>query len=197
MDSITPLLILHCLGLALGLGGATILDVILLRALRHPIEPANIRLFELIAGLVAVALALLWVSGLGFLAVYAWRSLALLDNPKLWAKVVVVAVLTVNGGFIHARVLPILRAQAGRTVFDGLPAHVRVWMLTTGAVSAVSWYFPFLLGIVRELNFAASMAAFLAVYAASLVLVWVSVQGAAALAVLARPVGADRATPSA
>lgn len=179
MDPITPLLVLHCFGLALGLGGATILDVILLRSLRHSVEAANIRLFETIASLVALALALLWLSGLGFLAVYAWRSPAMLENPKLWAKIVVVAILTVNGGVLHAKVLPVLRAQAGRTVLDGLPAHVRVWMLTAGAVSAVSWYFPFLLGIVRELNFAASVATFLMAYAASLAVAWALVQGVA------------------
>ena len=103
----------------------------------------------------------------------------MLGNPTLWAKIVVVAVLTVNGGVLHAMVLPVLRSQAGRTVLDGLPARVRVWMLTAGTVSAVSWYFPFLLGIVRELNFAASVGTFLMAYAASLAVAWVLIQGLA------------------
>ncbi|MBC7799159.1 MAG: hypothetical protein H7Z10_00935 [Gemmatimonadaceae bacterium] len=179
MDPITPLLVLHCFGLALGLGGATILDVILLRSLRHTVEAANIRLFETIASLVSMALALLWLSGLGFLAIYAWRSPAMLENPKLWAKIVVVGILTANGAVLHAKILPILRAQAGRTVFDGLPPRTRVWMLTAGAVSVVSWYYPFLLGIVRELNFAASVATFLLAYAASLAAAWMLVQATA------------------
>ena len=54
-------------------------------------------------------------------------------------------------------------------------------MLTAGSVSLVSWYFPFLLGVVREFNFAAPFGTFLAAYAIVLVLSWVVIQGIGAI----------------
>ena len=171
-----PLLILHSFGLALGLGGATILDLLILRSLHRPLEPHLVHVVTTVSKIVASALALLWASGLGFLFVYKSVNPGLLENPKLWAKMAIVAVLTVNGVYLHARVLPVLRAQSGRMLFEGVPVNVRVCMLTAGTVSIVSWYFPFLLGIVRQFNFAASFQTFLAAYMIVLVVVWTATQ---------------------
>lgn len=96
IDLKTPILILHCLGFALGLGGATILDLPLLRSLRRPLDLAEILCFEAISKIVALALTTLWLSGLNFLVLYKWTSPGLLDNPKLWAKRAIVGVLTVT-----------------------------------------------------------------------------------------------------
>jgi hypothetical protein len=176
MDPKTPFLILHCFGFALGLGGVTILDVMVLHSLRHPLDVAVVRMFETISKLVTFGLASLWLSGLGFLVVYKSVSPDLLLNPKLWAKIVIVGVMTFNGVYLHSRILPILRAQAGRTVLDGVPPRVRIRMLTAAAISVVSWYTPFLLGIVRELNFAASATTFLMAYVVLLGLAWAAIQ---------------------
>lgn len=176
MDLRTPLLIVHCLGFALGLGGATILDLMLLRSLRRRLGPAEIMSVDLISGVVAAGLAILVASGLGFIALYAWTSPFMLANPKLWAKAAVVGVLAANGAYIHARVLPAVRRQAGRTLFEDVPARVRVSMLTAAAVSCVSWHFSFLLGLVRELNFATPAGTFLAAYGALLALTWCALQ---------------------
>lgn len=53
-----------------------------------------------------------------------------------------------------------------------MSARVRISRLTAAAISGVSWYVPFLLGIVRELNFAASAPAFLAAYVGAPALAW-------------------------
>jgi hypothetical protein len=176
MDPKTPFLILHSFGFALGLGGATILDVMLLRSLLHPLDVADVRMFETISKHVTFGLAALWLSGLGFLVVYKSASPDLLLNPKLWAKIVIVGVMTLNGVCLHSRILPILHAQAGRTVLDGVPTRVRIRMLTAAAISVVSWCTSFLLGIVRELNFAAPAMTFLTVYIVLLGLAWAVIQ---------------------
>ena len=69
-----------------------------------------------------------------------------------------------------------LRRQAGRRLLEGLSRRTRVVILSCGAISGVSWYFPFLLGIVRELNFAAPVATFLAAYGAALIVSWLLAQ---------------------
>lgn len=189
MDPKTPLLVAHGVALALGLGGAKILDLLLLRALRRPLEAEIVQAFAFVSNVVAAALAILWISGIGFLVLYQLTDPSLLENPKLWAKIAVVLILTANGVFLHGRILPLLRRQAGRRLLEGLSRRTRVVMLSCGAISGVSWYFPFLLGIVRELNFAASVATFLAAYGAALIVTWLLAQLIGAFGALSETTG--------
>lgn len=150
---LTLMLALHLVGLCFGLGGATMLDFWILRWMRQGSLPPEIeRSFLFISKVVTMGIALLWISGLGFLGLYALESPEKLANPKLWAKVIVVAVLTVNGVLIHALVLPSVLRDVRRPMLDGVSLTTAGIFLVSGAVSGVSWYFAFALGLVRELN---------------------------------------------
>ncbi|GJD60627.1 hypothetical protein [Methylobacterium frigidaeris] len=150
---LTLLVALHLLGLCFGLGGATMLDFWILRWMRWGSLPGEIaRIFLFVSKVVSVGLGLLWLSGLGFLAVYALESPEKLDNPKLWAKIVVVLALTINGLVIHAVVLPGVLRDIGRPMLDGVSGMRTGIFLVSGAVSGVSWYTAFALGLMRELN---------------------------------------------
>ncbi|MET7243167.1 hypothetical protein ABZT49_07340 [Methylobacterium sp. EM32] len=150
---LTLLVALHLLGLSFGLGGATMLDFWILRWMRWGSLPGEIaRIFLFISKVVSVGLSLLWLSGLGFLAVYALESPEKFDNPKLWAKIVVVLALTINGLVIHAVVLPGVLRDIGRPMLDGVSGMRTGVFLVSGAVSGVSWYTAFTLGLMRELN---------------------------------------------
>ncbi|UHC14768.1 hypothetical protein LRS73_19800 [Methylobacterium currus] len=150
---LTLLVALHLLGLSFGLGGATMLDFWILRWMRWGSLPGEIaRIFLFVSKVVTVGLGLLWLSGLGFLAVYALESPEKFDNPKLWAKIVVVLALTINGLVIHAVVLPGVLRDIGRPMLDGVSGVRTGIFLVSGAVSGVSWYTAFALGLMRELN---------------------------------------------
>lgn len=150
---LTLLVALHLVGLSFGLGGATMLDFWILRWMRWGSLPGEIaRIFLFVSKVVSVGLGLLWLSGLGFLAVYALESPEKFDNPKLWAKIVVVLALTINGLVIHAVVLPGVLRDIGRPMLDGVSGVRTGIFLVSGAVSGVSWYTAFALGLMRELN---------------------------------------------
>lgn len=150
---LTLLVGLHLIGLCFGLGGATMLDFWILRWMRWGGLPPEIaRTFLFVGKVVSVGIALLWLSGLGFLAVYAVESPEKLSNPKLLAKVVIVLVLTVNGLLIHALVLPSVLRDVSRPMFEGVSHLSTAVFLLSGAVSGVSWYAAFALGLMRELN---------------------------------------------
>lgn len=150
---LTLLVGLHLMGLCFGLGGATMLDFWILRWMRWGGMPSEIeRTFHFISKVVAVGIGLLWLSGLGFLALYALEAPEKLENPKLWAKVVVVSVLTVNGLMIHALVLPGVLRDVRRPMLHGVSRGRTTVFLVSGAVSGVSWYTAFVLGLMRELN---------------------------------------------
>ncbi len=187
VDPKTLLTIGHLLGLVLGLGGVALLDLYLLRFIRGArIAPADVDLVHFVSRLVAAGLALLWASGVGFLLLDAAHGGTALADPKLHAKLLIVLVLTGNGLLLHARVLPLFARQVGRGLFEALTGRERALVIASGAVSAASWYTPFLLGAVRELNGAAPVSTFMAAYTA-LVLVaafgsLIATQGARAAA---------------
>lgn len=148
------LLFLHLIGLALGLGTATLLDLLILRALvRGRIASADLGVVRFAAAVVTAGLALLWLSGLGLLACFSAFDLQALQNPKLWVKILVVALLSLNGLAIHAQLLPLIHRQSGRGLFDGVSRIKTSLVLASGAVSITSWYVPLLLGIAKPLNF--------------------------------------------
>ncbi|GJD43667.1 hypothetical protein AFCDBAGC_1519 [Methylobacterium cerastii] len=150
---LTLLVGLHLIGLCLGLGGATMLDFWILRWMRWGGLPAEIaRTFLFVSKVVSVGIGLLWVSGLGFLALYWFESPEKLANPKLVAKVSVVVVLTVNGLLIHALVLPGVLRDVSRPMFEGVSRLRTGVFLISGAISGVSWYAAFAMGLMRELN---------------------------------------------
>lgn len=164
----SSLRIVHFFGLALGLGSATLLDLILLRFMvRGRITERVWAIFEFGTRIVNVGLVLLWASGLGFLAYYFVIEPAKLANPKIWAKLAIVATLTLNGALLHWLVLPRVQRRVGRPLLAGIDRGEVGLFATTGALSAVSWYFPVLLGALSQLNDTVSATAILLLYAVS------------------------------
>lgn len=182
METQTCLLILHLAGMMIGLGSVTTLDLYLVRFLRSAVVTSHdVELMELVSRMAALGLLLLWASGLGFLYLYWIDNPAALANPKLHAKLAIVGILTLNGAVLHAWVLPKVERAVGRPLFaPPAPAGDRFRLGVFGAISVASWWTPFVLGAVRELNFTLSVGSFLIAYA----VVLAAVAGAmAALAV--------------
>lgn len=163
----TALRFFHFIGLALGLGGAIVLDLMLLRFfLRGKIISETFGIFNFASKIVDTGLRLLWITGLGFLFFYALTNPQLLANPKVHAKLVIVVILTVNGYFIHSVILPSVKAQIGKSLFTDVSPVRRSIFITSGAISAVSWFTPVALGAFSQLNFSVPAFVILSVYLA-------------------------------
>ena len=167
----TGLLLLHLLGLVLGVGTATLLDLFLARSLRSGrFSKEQFEFIRFASSFVFAGILLLWISGLSFLLYYYFENPTGLENPKVWAKISIVAILSLNGLYIHKQVLPELKRNAGFSVFHGTSKIKRSMMLASGAVSVVSWYAPLVIGTAKELNFTVSVPAILIAYAVALAL---------------------------
>lgn len=150
----SALRIIHFLGLALGLGTATFLDLMMVRFMvRGKIRRTHWLMLEFGSKMVTAGLFLLWLSGIGFLVWYGFFEPKNLGNPKIWAKISIVFVLTINGHYLHGVVLPIFRGQVGRGLFTGVPTWRRNLMVAGGVTSVVSWYFPVAIAASPWLNF--------------------------------------------
>ena len=107
-------------------------------------------LFHYATRFITIGLAILWATGIGFLVHYAVFSPDKLANPKIYAKLALVTVLTANGAFLHAYVL---RRVADMDDPSGmLSSGVGRLCLLSGAVSAASWIGAYLLGGLPILN---------------------------------------------
>lgn len=149
----TMIIAIHLTGLVLGFGAAIFLDMYLLSYLAHKrVEEHTHSIAEFGSRLVSIGLVLLWVSGLSFLALYAVETPEKLANPKIWAKMSIVVILTFNGFIIHKFILSMLTQKIGKTILEGESGFKQNLILLVGTVSFNSWAFAMLLGISRELN---------------------------------------------
>ncbi len=180
----TALRLAHFTGLVLGFGGAVFIDLLLHRFLRRDLTRDAYETVVHSSRYVSVGLALLWLSGLGFLALYALAEPAKLSNPKILAKVTIVAVLTLNGCFVHRRVIPFLRGQIGQPLAAGMAANARGSMAACAAISGVSWAVPVVLGAAPQLNFTTPYWVIMAAYIGLLIF------ALAAILLLSAPTGA-------
>ena len=157
--------IFHFMGLAMGLGAATLLDLMILRFfLGRPLNEQNFQVFVFCADIVDVGLKLLWVTGFGFLIFYWFNDPVKLSNEKVWAKMTIVAILTINGMFIHKTIIPLLAKQIGLSMLEGLSMKYKMIFVTSGIVSMVSWYTPVAIANLPHLNFQVPMLQILCVY---------------------------------
>ena len=157
--------IFHFLGLSLGLGAAALLDLMIVRFFLGRVMPTQTyEVFEFLADLVSVGLKLLWVTGLGFLAFYWFYDPIKLGNEKVWAKMVIVGILSINGYFIHRSVIPFMHGQIGRTMLEGVMMRRKIVFVTMGMVSFVSWYAPLIIANLSQLNFQVPMLQILVLY---------------------------------
>lgn len=122
----TFLVIIHSIGAMLGVGSVTFAEIFYLKFktfLGGQLHPTSNSFFKVIFAVERVGLALLVASGLGLLLM---DGEALRTDPKLWAKLTIMAVL----------------------LFDVVGWKSRkVSGLLWGAVSIASWYTTLILGV--------------------------------------------------
>jgi len=117
---------------------------------------------------VTLALVALWITGIAivWLDVSVKGFAAYFANPKMQAKLTIVALLTLNGFALHSAVMPAME-KAGSLL--QMAFNQRMLAIFAGAVSAVSWFYAAMLGVGRPLAWKYSIVQLLAAYPALIV----------------------------
>lgn len=169
MDYMELLRVFHLIGLAFGVGGSVVADSLMGKAvLTNKIDDRQLGMMQHVGSIVTTGLIISVLSGIGFLTVYALTSPELLLNPKLWAKLTVVAILSINGIVLHKVILPFLASRLGQPLFTKQVVKQAHLTMSVGAISFVSWYTALILGSWAAFNFIYSYALIFGIYVAVL-----------------------------
>lgn len=142
------ILILHLAGLALGVGGAIVTDVFFFKFVKDlRITESEADIMQTVSQIIWFGLGLLIISGTGL---YLSDMEALNQSSKFLTKMVVVAVILVNGAFLNLKVTPkLIHISFGddpkKTPEQELQKDRRI-AFALGAISMVSWYSALILG---------------------------------------------------
>lgn len=143
---------LHLLGVALGLGGATIADTFFFRFLRDfRISRKEADVMQWMSRVIMVALILIYISG-GLL--YAGDMERYLASQPFLFKCAIVFVLTINGIALHHFVSPRLidlSFSSSKPLSSAGFHRLRKIAFAMGAVSVTSWYTVFFTAMLKTL----------------------------------------------
>lgn len=144
--------IFHALAAALGVGATTVTDILFFKFLKDfRISKEEKSIADTMSHIIWVALGILIVTGIGL---YLPRAMDLAESSKFLVKVVIVAVIALNGLVLNFIVSPRLTNIVFGSGKGGLGSEPRLYRklsFASGAVSIVSWYCVFILGSIRSI----------------------------------------------
>ncbi len=146
----TVFLIIHLLGLALGVGGALLSDAMFFKAIKDKrIIKTEMEFLRLGSWSVGLGLMMLVFSGLGMFMLDHERYLA---SSKFLAKMTIVAILIVNGVVLHQLQIPyLMKITEKHSSTLAAFSKTRFWFIIGGVVSIVSWLSALVLGAFRSI----------------------------------------------
>ncbi len=175
MTLLTVLKLLHLAGLMMGFGGAILADMLILRrAILSPIKQETVETVHHLSKIVFGGLALLWISGASLIYLRYSLNPDVLMNQKIWAKVTIVSILTINVFAVHKIALAHLQSRIGKQLFDPRQKREMIGLTFVAAVSSVSWGVPFVLGVASEFNFTVPAISILSIYIGLIGAAWLA-----------------------
>lgn len=145
-----PIILLHVLAMALGLGTATLTDLFFFRFLKDfRISEMEADILKTFSQIIWVALGFIIMSGLGLFLPHIDELLA---SDKFLMKMIIVGVIILNGAILNLVIAPrFLQIQFGQhTHQPGELIRTRRMAFLFGPISVVSWYSAFILGMLAE-----------------------------------------------
>ena len=140
----------HLLGVCVGLGGATVTDILFFKFLKDfRISRKEADIMHTLSLAIVAALFVIFISGI---ALYLLDTAKYSASPAFMTKMIIVMILTFNGFVLHQYVSPKL-VRLSFSEERGLTQRfrsLRHLAFALGAVSATSWYFTFFLATLKS-----------------------------------------------
>lgn len=144
---------IHALSAAVGIGGVLTTDLLFMKFTKdHRVDENEVKMMKALSQLIWVALCLLILSGVFLVA----SKTSLLQSPKFLLKMIVVAMVFINGLVLNFYVTPRFTKIAfheDNILLSDVPDHVRKIAMIAGGISIFSWLLAFLLGSIKSIPF--------------------------------------------
>ncbi|MFZ5424617.1 MAG: hypothetical protein ACOZAO_02340 [Patescibacteria group bacterium] len=135
----------HFIGFIIGLGAATVSDYLFIRSIKDlKITESEYNTITAVTHLVWAGIALFTLSGL---TMFYANMEHLLHADSFLAKVTIVAIVVLNGIFMHKKIIPNLRKISFNKEISKKEHAIRLKTLIAGAISLTSWYSALFLAI--------------------------------------------------
>lgn len=151
------LLNIHILSLAIAIGAMLVAEhfiakrVIFRKLNSKPFTPDIYDVILYSSRVISVALVFLWISGIGFIFLGYQSDPLYIENQKIWAKVTIVLILSINAIYIHVALLPNLKEVSLGGALIHIGAESALLRLSFCA-STVGWLMATFYGTAKFLN---------------------------------------------
>lgn len=165
----TLFLMFHLIGVALGMGGATITDILFFNFLRdYKISKKEAEVMGMLSNIIMGALVLLYLSGI---ALFLSNPEKFWNSPAFLAKATILIVLTANGLIMHKWIAPHMVHMSFIT--HPFESHrqmhtLRKLAFALGAISFTSWYSVFFIASLKSYTTDFALPDYLKIYSAVL-----------------------------
>lgn len=161
--------VLHTIGLAIGLGSATVADVLFFKFLKdRRISELEADIMRTVSHVVWTSLAIIFISGLGF---YLPSTDGFAGYPVFTLKTIIFLIIILTGSLLNLLIAPkFVRISFGKKHDHeiGELTALRHWAFVLGGISMASWYSLFVLSLLPA-NIDASVKLLLYIYAGILI----------------------------
>jgi hypothetical protein len=139
----------HILAVAVGFGAAFLTDMHVIARLGKKVDGDFISSLHIYHKTISYSVTAMWVTGLIMIYIRTGFELANF-SPKLFSKLVIVSVLTLNARFIGKVVMPMIDNMRGQSLLL-MPVATQLKFAVVGALSTSSWLLAMLLGTSKVL----------------------------------------------
>ena len=148
------LVIAHLFGMVMGMGSAFVGDSIFFSGLkRRNFSSETIRFLKLSGKLVWFGLLIMFVTGAALFFLNVDRYI---DSSKFLLKMIVVAVIALNGLVFHLKHLKFFERFAGHDIGETEFQKRKFLIFASGGISSVSWISALILGSLRSIPYTLS-----------------------------------------
>jgi hypothetical protein len=134
----------HLFSVAVGIGASFLADTLVISRLSAPLDQALLDRLHHYHRLVWFALIAMWISGAAMIYIRTGFDLALF-SPKLYSKLAVVLMLTLNALLIGRFAMPMVEKSLGHSLLH-MPLGRKLACVWIGAVSSTSWLIALAMG---------------------------------------------------
>ena len=135
--SLDVIRVLHFAAIAIGFGTVVSTDILSLRRIGSAVSEEYCQVVESAQSIIVPSLSVAWFTGVLLLIARTGLDLAAF-TADLWAKLLVVTILTATAYVVRFRVLPAIRRNVGRTLLESDLSDTKAMATCTG-LSAGGW----------------------------------------------------------